>query len=309
MYGICWANQTLRLCVTFHTPLRDRLMARQLRRLLGDARFDVALSFLEGAAAWLHSLLPRDIAPRHLSWVHTDLKNNHWSRVFFKQEDSERTFYGGMDGLIFASHDAMRSFPFEVETPKHVIYNIIDHEKVRQLAKAFDLTKRAFTLAIVGRLHPIKRHDRFLDTVALLRNEGIDVEAWVVGDGDERQRLERLCRDKGLIDRVTFWGFQKNPYPFIAQADALVIASDAEGFPLVMLEALALGTPLVATRCAGPVEALSLGGGLLSDFTPKSLAAAIKSLHDNPDIIPTPDLPADFTTSHILAQITTLLNC
>lgn len=301
-------GKPLRDRLAFHTPLRDRLMARQLRRLLGGERFDVALSFLEGAAAWLHSLLPHDVASRHLSWVHTDLTRNHWSRVFFKQEENEHAFYSRLDGLIFASGDAMRAFPFEVETPKHVVHNIIDRDEVRQLATALEFPKCGFTLCYVGRLHSVKRPDRFIDTVALLRDEGIDVQAWLVGDGDERQRLEHQCRDKGLNDRVTFWGFQQNPYPFIAQANALVIASDAEGFSLVMLEALTLGTPVVATRCAGPTEVLSHGGGLLTDFTPEALATAIKELHDNPDIISHPDLPAAFTTSHIIAQITNLLN-
>ena len=70
-------NKPLRDRLAFHTPLRDRLMTLRLQQLLGNAHYDVALSFLEGAATWLHSLLPRDIAPRHLSWVHTDLKHNH----------------------------------------------------------------------------------------------------------------------------------------------------------------------------------------------------------------------------------------
>ena len=303
-------NKPLRDRLAFHTPWRDALMARRLKRLLGNARFDVALSFLEGAAAWLHSLLPRDIAPRHLSWVHTDFTSHHWSRIFFKRKGTEQAFYSSLDDLIFASSNAQRIFPFVVTTPKHVIYNIINCDEAQRLAAALAPSKRGFTLAFVGRLHPVKRPDRFLDAVDLLRNEGVDVHAWIVGDGNERQHLERQCRSKGLNDRVTFWGFQKNPYPFIAQADALVIPSDAEGFSLVMLEALTLGTPVVATRCAGPAEVLTDNhGGILTDFSPEAIAAAIKRLHDNPGIISPPELPAAFTTPHILAQIHDLLNC
>jgi len=69
---------------------------------------------------------------------------------------------------------------------------------------------------------------------------------------------ERLAQELGVADRVHFVGFQKNPYPYIEQATAMVVSSDFEGFSIAILEALALGTPVISTDCpSGPREVLS----------------------------------------------------
>lgn len=297
----------LRDRLLFHTPWRDTLMARRLRRMLAGARYDVVLSFLEGAAAWLHSLLPREVARRHLTWVHTDFSSHHWSRAFFSHTGHEQAFYDRMDRVVFVSHEARRHFTLRLDDERaRVIYNLIDVDDIRRQAQESAPRKHRFTLVFVGRLHPIKRPDRFIDTVALLRREGLDVDAWVVGDGDERHRLERQCREVGVEGHVTFMGFQKNPYPYIARADALVITSDAEGLPLVMLEALALGTPIIATRCDGPAEVLAGGAGTLTGFTPRDLADAVKALHASPSATPAA-LPAGFAAGDILSRLRALL--
>ena len=73
----------------------------------------------------------------------------------------------------------------------------------------------------------------------------------LLGEGPLRPELERLAQQSGVADRVHFVGFQKNPYPFFAQADAFVLSSRYEGFPNVVLEALACGTPVIATPAPG----------------------------------------------------------
>ena len=105
----------LRDRLLFHTPWRDTLMARRLRRMLAGARYDVVLSFLEGAAAWLHSLLPREMARRHLTWVHTDFSSHHWSRAFFSHMGHEQAFYDRMDRVVFVSHEARRHFTLRLD--------------------------------------------------------------------------------------------------------------------------------------------------------------------------------------------------
>lgn len=293
----------------FHTPLRDTAMRKKLRKLLGDKNFDVALSFLEGAAAWLHSLLPGDMAGRHLSWVHTDFTHNHWSRAFFKTEASEQAFYDRMDRVIFASHDARRRFTYKLEDNRAaVIHNIIDVDEVKRLAREREVTAPAFTVCYVGRLHPIKRPDRFVDMVALLRERGLDVHAWILGEGEMHYALTEQCRRLQLDRDVELLGFQENPYPFLAAASALVISSDAEGLSLVMLEAMALGTPTVATQCAGPTEVLAGGGGRLARFDAASLAQAVLEVHDNPAAFTPRELPAQFTAKHITAQLRAALD-
>ena len=81
----------------------------------------------------------------------------------------------------------------------------------------------------------------------------------VVGDGPDRADLERLAGALGMQDRVRFHGFLPNPYPTIASSDLMVIPSEYEGLPNVALEAMALGTGVIATDCSGSLTCLIRG--------------------------------------------------
>ena len=80
------------------------------------------------------------------------------------------------------------------------------------------------------------------------------MHVWILGDGPERARLEALARERGVGSLVRFLGFQQNPWRFIARADVFVLTSTYEGFGNVLIEAMACGTPVVATRSPGTVE-------------------------------------------------------
>jgi glycosyltransferase involved in cell wall biosynthesis len=101
----------------------------------------------------------------------------------------------------------------------------------------------------VGRLDPVKGFDMLLD--AMGRIEDTDCHLHIIGDGGERGALERRAVGLGIADRVTFHGFKKNPYPYMRAADLFVLSSRYEGFPNVVMEALALGCPVVAFDCPG----------------------------------------------------------
>jgi len=97
----------------------------------------------------------------------------------------------------------------------------------------------------IGRLTPQKRWDRAIS--ALARVERRDVKLMIVGEGEVRGELENQIDALGLRSRVHLPGYSTNPRPALAQARALVLTSDFEGVPGVLQEALALGTPVVAT--------------------------------------------------------------
>ncbi len=129
----------------------------------------------------------------------------------------------------------------------------------------------------VGRLHPQKGFDLALEAIALLKRHGLKVRLLILGEGPENERLLALRRRLGLEGDVEFGGFAPNPYPFIKRAKGLVMSSVYEGLPLVLLEALALGTPVVAARGKGGIgEALGEGRfGLLVERTAEGLAQGI----------------------------------
>ncbi|MFH1044059.1 MAG: glycosyltransferase [Pseudomonadota bacterium] len=133
------------------------------------------------------------------------------------------------------------------------IYNPFDFERIRQLAGVpeTDLPKRPYVIH-VGRFALQKRHDLLLDAWKLA---GLDMDLVLLTD--PAAGLSHLIEAKGLAGQVTLAGFRPNPFPWIAAAELLVLCSDHEGLPNVLVEALACGTRVVSTDCSsGPREVL-----------------------------------------------------
>jgi glycosyltransferase involved in cell wall biosynthesis len=95
---------------------------------------------------------------------------------------------------------------------------------------------------------PVKRTDDVLDGFKRLRERGIGAMLCLVGDGPDRPHLERRAHELGIIRDTLFLGYQEDVGPLYAAFDALVLPSGNEGTPVSVIEALAAGTPVVATR-------------------------------------------------------------
>jgi glycosyltransferase involved in cell wall biosynthesis len=138
------------------------------------------------------------------------------------------------------------------------------------------------TLICVGRLSPEKGQAGLLHAFAELRERNRDLKLRLVGDGPDRQALEALASDLGLADRLTFLGrlTEEETLAEIARSDILVLPSFMEGLPVVLMEAMALGVPVIASRVAGIPELVEDGmDGLL--FAPSDwndLAGCIERL-------------------------------
>jgi glycosyltransferase involved in cell wall biosynthesis len=117
------------------------------------------------------------------------------------------------------------------------------------------------------------------------------VRLLVLGEGSERRRLEALARRLGVESDVALPGYAENPYPLMARAAVVALSSLREGLPTVLIEALALGRPVVATDCpTGPREILEDGrlGRLVPPGDVDALAAALEqALAAGPPIVPT----------------------
>lgn len=137
----------------------------------------------------------------------------------------------------------------------------------------------------VGRLKPQKDFESLIRAFAQVRAERDDVRLVVLGEGDRRPALESLAEDLGVADAIDLNGFVDNPYVFMQNADVFVLSSRYEGMPNVLVEAAALGTPVVATDCpSGPRELLNdgEGGELVSVGDVNAMAEAITYQLDHP---------------------------
>lgn len=142
---------------------------------------------------------------------------------------------------------------------------------------------RGSVIGWVGRLIPIKGCDVFLEALAFI--EDLDWTAVIVGDGPERTRLERWVEKAGFADRVRFLGAIPNAARFFSAFDLQVLSSRSEGTPMVLLEAMGAGVPVVATAVGGVPDLLKHreDGWIVPPESSRALGDALRSALSDPE--------------------------
>lgn len=139
--------------------------------------------------------------------------------------------------------------------------------------------ERPLVLGVVGRLVPVKGIDLAIKLLVDLP----DVQLEIIGDGPLRRPLEELAQHLSVVQRIRFLGYLENPLPRIAQWRALLVTSLHEGNPMAVIEALAVGTPIVSSMISGVTETLDgRGGWTVGSRDPSAWAAEIRRIFLNP---------------------------
>jgi len=114
-----------------------------------------------------------------------------------------------------------------------------------------------FIICMVARLHPIKGHTIVFEALKKVLSAKQNVKLLLIGDGPEREDLQREVRDKGLTENVRFLGFQQDVHSYLCLSDVKLLASYSESFPLVILEAARAHTPVISTDVGGVKDLIS----------------------------------------------------
>ncbi len=140
------------------------------------------------------------------------------------------------------------------------------------------------TLTCVARLEPVKNHRLLFAAARLLKARGLSFRLRLVGDGPLRAEHERACRSLGIGEEVEFLGYRGDMPALLAETDIAVLTSLKEGVPRAVLEAMAMGIPVVATRVTGTREAVRHGetGLLVGLDDAVALADALAGLAADP---------------------------
>ena len=170
-----------------------------------------------------------------------------------------KKLYPNADLIITNSRGNAEDLISNFNVPKlniTTIYNPISIETIRAVECKRDFfDTRFFNLISVGRLDEGKNHQLLIRSVGKLKSK--KVRLYIFGDGELRYELQKLIKNLGLKNIVFLMGFDSNPYQYLKTADLFVFASNHEGFPNALLEAMACNLPIVTTNCpSGPNEIL-----------------------------------------------------
>lgn len=202
-----------------------------------------------------------------------------------------RFFYPKADAVICVSRGVAEDLLLHIPKLKkiHIIYNPIADKSIIESSKEsvdfpwFKDQKEPIVIS-AGRLVKAKDYPCLLGAFKMVLRKK-PCKLVILGEGEERQKLENLSRDLSISENIAFLGFQKNPFKYMAKSSVFVLSSVREGFGNVVVESMALGVPVVSTDSVGPKEIIENNkNGILVPLDDENLLAeAMLKILENPD--------------------------
>lgn len=259
--------------------LPDKLLWRVLSDggMVLPEEYDLAVSYLEGGAAYF--VADHVKAAKKAAFIHVDYEKAGYTRAL------DKDCYLAFDKIFTVSDEVreafLKAYP-ELPDKTEVFHNILNKEEIVRRAEEGEGFTDGFTgmrLLSVGRLTAQKAFEVSVDAMKRLKDAGKNVRWYVLGEGDQRKKLQEQIDVLGLTEDFILYGAVNNPYPFMKQADIYVHASRFEGKSIAIQEAQILGKPMVVSDCSGNREQVCHGkDGLMCGLTPDSLAENIMLL-------------------------------
>jgi glycosyltransferase involved in cell wall biosynthesis len=267
------------------------LTPKQLHRMYVKEHYDIEVAYLEGPAARIISGCS-DPDTRLVTWIHCTMKSEREFALGFRSFDEAKRCYARFDRSIFVSRDVRKAFAAFCPTDTMTVcYNTNETAKMLELCRE-EVEPGLFSAGEIhligtGKLTPVKGFDRLARIHSRLRSAGYPVHTWILGIGEEEQKLRMFARENGIEDSFTLLGYQTNPYKYVSKCDLFVCASHSEGFSTAATEALIVGTPVCTVEVSGMKEMLGANNeyGLVTENDEEALYQGIKKLLDDPVLL------------------------
>ena len=232
----------------------DVVKAFGAKRFGFDKKYDVAIDFNSYQHECAVGALSVE-AKKRVMWIHNDvvikLQNEKKYKVlwhFFKGKFKHFDEFCAVSGGVETSFREMSGL---ADAKITVIPNYIDTGAIFAKAEQetdFSVNNENYNLCTMGRLCHQKGFDILLNYMAELAEKRPDIHLYMIGDGPDRQALEKQIAELGLGERVSMLGNQKNPFPYLKQMDGFVLTSRYEGQGIVLWEAKSLGLELFMSK-------------------------------------------------------------
>lgn len=228
---------------------------KRLYKLLIKEKYDIEVAFLEGLPTKI--IAGSTSTAKKIAWVHCDFKINNDSDYFFKNFEEQKETYQKYDEIYCVSENSKKSFEkrFNIKKNTFVMHNIIDEKTIKQKSLEKAELSNDFNIISVGRLTEQKAYERLVEAYSKALNIiKIKTHLYIIGEGEERNKIETTIKKYKLEKQISLLGRQNNPYKYVGKCQLYVCSSKSEGYPLVIQEALALGIPILSTNCLNSEE-------------------------------------------------------
>ncbi|MCI8352159.1 MAG: glycosyltransferase [Clostridia bacterium] len=273
-------------------------------------KFDFSASF--ATYSRVSSFVARTASKNNVLWGHAD-----YLELYNGDKEKVKSFFSGLNyekfkKIVFVSKKACESF-IEVlpEAKDKVVFcnNLIDYKKIENLSnEEIEEKKDAYTFVNVGRHdEQQKKLTRILEASEKLKNDNINFEVLFIGEGKDTEIYKIMAEKMGLQNKIKFLGVKKNPYPYMKLADAVVLSSDYEGYPVVFLEALILNKPIITTNVADALEDIKGKYGEVVEKTTDDLYKTMKQFIEHGYVINRKFDPEEYNRD-IIGKLEKLIN-
>ncbi len=256
-----------------------KYISKSLKKL--GKKYDVAIGYLEKSP--IYFCVDKVDATKKIGFIHTDYKK------LGMDSDIDMKYFSKLDNIVAVSYKSAESlknvFPMYKEKIK-VIYNTILAEDIIKMAfEPVNFNNDKTKIVTVGRLDKAKGFEMAIKACKLLLDKGYDIVWYVIGEGSEREKLEKLIKENKLEGNFKLLGLKENPYPYIKGCDIYVQTSLFEGRCLSITEAKILQKPIVSTNFEVIYDQITNDeNGIIVEKNEKAICDGIIKLLDNNDL-------------------------
>lgn len=270
------------------------LIIKNLYKVSKD--MDIIIGSMELMPTYFSVLVGKLLRKKVIGWIHINIDSilNDKNNIirFLHRNILLKFFYNKLDRIVAVSNGAKENISKYLNDKNknrvECIYNPIKINEIKEKAreKLEEKIEKPFIIGI-GRLERQKNFILLIKAYKILLDRGIKHNLIILGQGSQKEYLVNEVEKLNMREKVKFLGFKENPYKYLNQADVFVQSSIYEGLPTVLIEALVLNIPVVATNCPdGANEILDNGkyGLLVKMNDEKALADAIEKILNDRDL-------------------------